>query len=77
MKGFNPLSVADIAKTIGVYWKSEPGKDIKESHFRGDVELLGEQEPHRSSLLGFRTSGGETGAAEEGSDTKKFGGCGL
>ncbi|KAL1477116.1 hypothetical protein MTO96_036006 [Rhipicephalus appendiculatus] len=41
MKGFNPLSVADIAKTIGVYRKSEPGKDIKESHFRGDVDLLG------------------------------------
>ncbi|KAL1472315.1 hypothetical protein MTO96_039424, partial [Rhipicephalus appendiculatus] len=41
MKGFNPLSVADIAKTIGAYWKSEPGKDIKDSHFRGDVDLLG------------------------------------
>ncbi|KAL1445279.1 hypothetical protein MTO96_029263 [Rhipicephalus appendiculatus] len=41
VKGFNPLSVADIAKAIGVDRKSEPGKDIKESHFRGDVDLLG------------------------------------
>ncbi|KAL1472083.1 hypothetical protein MTO96_039546 [Rhipicephalus appendiculatus] len=52
MKGFNPLSVADIAKTIGVDRKSEPGKDIKESHFRGDVDLLGGSSEKRHILEG-------------------------
>ncbi|KAL1443754.1 hypothetical protein MTO96_045848 [Rhipicephalus appendiculatus] len=55
-KGFNPLSVAHIAKTIGVYRKSEPGKDIKESHFRGDVHLLGGSSEKQHILEGGAVS---------------------